>query len=112
MELQMMWSERRLVIGAWVGADDPRLHFKSTALGQGAATALPIVARFLQASNKDQALNHVMDARFAPLPSSLARELDCKRSKNGLNIFERIFKKKKSVKVTKYKNRKDKNGAP
>jgi penicillin-binding protein 1A len=102
----------KLVIGAWVGADDPRLHFKSTALGQGAATALPIVARFLQASNKDQALNHVMDARFAPLPSSLARELDCKRSKNGLNIFERIFKKKKSVKVTKYKNRKDKNGAP
>jgi len=46
----------RLVVGTWVGADDPRIHFKSTALGQGAATALPIVARFFQKANKDSDL--------------------------------------------------------
>lgn len=100
-----------LVIGAWVGADDPRLHFKSTALGQGAATALPIVAKFIQASNKDKSLQKTMRATFAPLSERLADRLDCKRSKNGLNIFERIFKKKKGVKVTTFKKkRSDKNG--
>src|SRR5690606_132460 len=46
----------KLVIGTWVGADDPRLHFKSTSLGQGAATALPITAYFLQKVNQDKSL--------------------------------------------------------
>ena len=32
----------QLVCGTWVGADDPVVHFRSTALGQGANMALPI----------------------------------------------------------------------
>jgi penicillin-binding protein 1A len=100
----------KLVIGAWVGADDPRLHFRSTALGQGAATALPIVAKLVQSANKDNTLDAVMNARFEPLSESMAHALDCKRSKNGRNIFERIFKKKKGVKVTKFKGKKDDRG--
>jgi penicillin-binding protein 1A len=102
----------KLVIGSWVGADDPRMHFRSTALGQGAATALPIVARFLQQSNADKQLSNVMWARFAPLPQHLVDELNCKQSKSNKNIFERIFKKKKGTKVTKFRNKRDKNSAP
>ncbi|HEY0656070.1 MAG TPA: transglycosylase domain-containing protein [Chryseosolibacter sp.] len=102
----------KLVIGTWVGADDPSLHFRSTALGQGSATALPIVAKFIEKANKDKTLRPVMRARFPELPSHLASQLDCKRSKSNKNLFERIFapKKKKGIKVTKYKGRRDRNG--
>lgn len=93
----------RLVIGTWVGADDPRLHFRSTSLGQGAATALPITAYFLQKINRDKSLSEVAHARFAPLPPALLDALDCKQSKSNLNIFQRIFKKKKKTKVTRFR---------
>lgn len=99
----------KLVVGAWVGADDPRMHFRSTALGQGAATALPIVGRFLQQANKDQSLKSVMWAKFEPLPAHLAATLACKESKSDRNLFQRIFKKKKSTKVKKFKKAKDRS---
>lgn len=38
----------QLVVGAWVGGDDRSIHFRSTDLGEGAKTALPIVGRFLE----------------------------------------------------------------
>lgn len=93
----------RLVIGAWVGSDDPRLHFRTTALGQGAATALPIVARFFKLANDDKSLSDIMHAKFPALPEELRRKLDCRPSKSDRNIFERIFKKKKGTKVTEFK---------
>jgi penicillin-binding protein 1A len=101
----------KLVIGSWVGADDPRMHFRSTALGQGAATALPIVAKFIGRANQDPELSSLMQARFEPLSERLLNEMDCKRSKTNKNLFERIFRKnkKKGVKVTKFKNRKEKS---
>lgn len=44
----------KLVVGAWVGADNPAVHFRSLAYGQGAATALPVWGKFMAkvASNK------------------------------------------------------------
>lgn len=98
-----------LVIGSWVGADDPNLHFRSATLGQGSATALPITALFLQQVNKDEELKAISKARFAPLPAKLLKELDCKDYKSDLNFFERIFKKKKKTKVTKFRGRRDRN---
>ncbi len=93
----------RLVVGSWVGADDPRMHFRTTALGQGAATALPIVAKLFQNANKDPELRSIMYARFAELPDHLLAKMDCKPSKSGLNIFEKIFGSKKKTKVKKFK---------
>ena len=97
----------RLVIGTWVGADDPKLHFKSTTLGQGAATALPITAYLLQELNRDKTLREISQARFAALPSVLQDQLDCKTYKSDLNIFQRIFKKKKKTRVKKFRGVKD-----
>jgi penicillin-binding protein 1A len=37
-----------LSFGAWVGGDERDIHFSSMAYGQGAASALPVVALFLQ----------------------------------------------------------------
>lgn len=93
----------RLVIGTWVGADDPALHFRSTALGQGAATALPITAYFLRKVNKDKSLHEISQARFDPLPAALAEALDCKTSKSGLNFFERIFNTRKKTKARRFR---------
>lgn len=93
----------RLVIGSWVGADDPRLHFKSTTLGQGASTALPITAFFLQQLNQDKSLRDISYAKFPALSAELQEELDCKTYKSNLNIFERIFKKKKKIQAKKFR---------
>ncbi len=44
-----------LVVGAWVGGDDRSIHFRSTDLGEGAKTALPLVGRFLEKVYADRA---------------------------------------------------------
>jgi penicillin-binding protein 1A len=92
-----------LVIGAWVGADDPRLHFRSTSQGQGSATALPIVARLLQHANKDAELKHFTSAKFSPLGSELVSRLDCDLERSDRNFFQRLFNTKRKVKDRKFK---------
>jgi penicillin-binding protein 1A len=91
-----------LVIGAWVGADDPRIRFRSTALGQGAATALPIVGDFLQRSNRDKALSSVMYARFPELSPALERKLDCDLTKSDDSFFKDLFRKKDQDKTKEF----------
>ena len=43
-----------LVVGVWVGAEDRSVHFKTTASGQGANTALPIWGYFMKNVYKDK----------------------------------------------------------
>jgi penicillin-binding protein 1A len=92
----------RLVVGCWVGADDPRLHFKSTALGQGAATALPVVGRFLQQMNADPQFAQLTKARFESLTPAQMKKLDCELSKSDRNFLDKLFNRKKGVKQTEY----------
>lgn len=66
-----------LVIAAWVGADDPRIRFRSTYLGQGSNTALPMAAYFLEQVNKDESYAQISRAKFEPLPYHLKRRLNC-----------------------------------
>src|SRR5690606_12748775 len=47
----------QLLAGAWVGCDDRFLRFRSEALGQGAAAALPIWAYFMQKVYADKTLD-------------------------------------------------------
>ncbi len=83
-----------LVIGAWVGADDPRIRFRTTALGQGARTALPFVGQFFQQANKDKGLTSVTSAHFNPLSDELERRLSCDLYKSDRNFIQKIFGKK------------------
>lgn len=46
----------RLSTGCWVGGEDRSIHFDGMAMGQGANTALPIVAKFFQKIYADQEL--------------------------------------------------------
>ncbi|MBX2956076.1 MAG: transglycosylase domain-containing protein [Cyclobacteriaceae bacterium] len=65
------------VMGSWVGADDPRIRFRSTMLGQGSNTALPIVAYFMQQVNRDKTFDSLARAKFNPLPDELRKRMDC-----------------------------------
>jgi penicillin-binding protein 1A len=67
----------KLVIGTWVGADDPRIRFRSTYLGQGSNTALPMAAYFLEQVNKNEAYTDISKAKFTSLPNALRRRLNC-----------------------------------
>lgn len=51
-----MCVTRDLVVGAWVGGDDRSIHFRTTNLGEGAKTALPLVGAFLEKVYKDKSI--------------------------------------------------------
>ena len=93
----------KIVVGCWVGADDPALHFRTTSSGQGAVTALPIVAGLFQQVNKDRALAPIALAKFAPLNRTLLEKLDCDLYRSDRNLFQRIFNLKKGTKESKFK---------
>ena len=54
----------RLSFGAWVGGDEHDVHFASMAYGQGANSALPIVAYFLQKVFADKTLDYDPEEDF------------------------------------------------
>lgn len=72
-----MAATPKLVIGTWVGADDPRIRFRSTELGQGSSTALPIAGAFLKQVNNDPTFKELSKAKFEPLDPALREKLDC-----------------------------------
>jgi len=88
-----------LVMISWVGADNPSFRFRSTALGQGANTALPITALFLKKMSQDASLNNISKAKFTTPSASTLAMLDCLPQKEDKNLIEQIFgKKDKEVK--------------
>lgn len=81
-----------LAIGSWVGADDPRIRFRRTDLGQGSSTALPITAVFLTQLNKDEKFRTLTQAKFKPLPAALQEELNCDLYSLNDSLIVRIEK--------------------
>lgn len=66
-----------LAAGAWVGADDQRIHFKNMSYGQGASTALPIFGTFMKKLLQDEEFAAYEDAAFPALKAAWQAELDC-----------------------------------
>lgn len=100
----------KLVAGAWVGADDPGIRFRTTKLGQGANTALPIFGLFWQKVNADKEFHGLSAAQFPKLNAKWQAALDdCPpyRKEEDLNLFERIFGKKKEDKIEEEEQMKD-----
>lgn len=79
-----------LVCVTWVGSDDHRIGFRSTSIGQGANSALPIFAGLMQKMNADTTFNEITGARFAPLSPQLAEMMECPPEERD-NFFERLF---------------------
>lgn len=108
-----------LVTGCWVGAEDPQVHFKTLAHGQGAFMALPIVGGFFRSYYNDPAFASNAGVLFnAPTPENLAlleTPHFAEELKNAKPSFWDVFKsdkkkneelKEKSIEKAKGKNRK------
>ncbi|NEN24183.1 peptidoglycan glycosyltransferase [Cryomorpha ignava] len=84
----------RVVCGAWVGGQSPVVRFRSTALGQGAATALPIVATWLKNVETNKDVPNILGRSFPENSIDLELDLLCplfieSRTENFLeNLFD------------------------
>jgi len=88
-----------LVAGAWVGADNPSVHFRTLHLGQGAKTALPIWAKFYKKLVNSPKHASFAQARFKTPPDSIAKFLDCQDyyEEDEIGILQRMTRRDESV---------------
>lgn len=64
-----------LAAGAWVGADDRAVHFRTTALGGGANSALPIWGEFFKRIYADERID--LEQRPFEAPERMSIRLNC-----------------------------------
>ena len=87
----------RLVTGVWVGGSYPAIHFRSTALGQGANTALPVYALYQQQINSDRQFYPMANDRFPVAPEAVASQLACDPFRDDVNFWQSLFGKEKKA---------------
>ena len=87
----------KLVTVTWVGNDNHSIGFKTTGLGQGANSALPIFAKFYQKLNADTNYNAITKARFEEPSKEVVKDLDCEPEKRD-TFLKRLFSKQKKTK--------------
>jgi penicillin-binding protein 1A len=80
----------KLVTVTWVGNDNQQIGFSSTGLGQGANSALPIFAKYIQKLNADSNYNSITKATFEMPTESVLNALDCEPTKAD-GFFKRLF---------------------
>jgi len=83
-----------LVMASWVGNDDHRIGFSNTSIGQGANSALPIVALFLKQLNADSKFNSITKAKFETPSEDIITALDCDPEQRD-GFLKRLFTKDK-----------------
>ncbi len=71
----------QLVTGVWTGCEDRDIHFRSTRLGEGANSALPIFALFMKKVYANAALHIKKDVDFDPPKNGTNVILDCDQYK-------------------------------
>lgn len=80
-----------LVCGVWVGGDNRKVRFRSLGLGQGANTALPIYARFMQKVHRDRKYRQIKNAKFPDPSMEIQDEMDCVMFRENIDDqFDRI----------------------
>ncbi|WP_420387374.1 penicillin-binding protein 1A [Roseivirga sp.] len=80
----------RLITVTWVGNDDHRIGFRTTTMGQGANSALPIYALFQQKLNRSANLQSIANARFSPPSTRVLNIMSCSPEKEP-GLLKRIF---------------------
>ncbi|ADR20202.1 penicillin-binding protein 1A [Marivirga tractuosa] len=79
-----------LVTISWTGSDNGSIGFRSTSIGQGANSALPIFGLWMQQVNADQSLNQYSKSQFSPLSDKAERLMDCPPIKED-GFFKKLF---------------------
>ena len=92
----------RLVTVTWVGVDDHRIGFKTTSMGQGANSALPIFGLMQQKMIADSNFDRYTAPRFSPPSTAILNALGCVPEKKT-GILNRVFVDNDKPKVTEFK---------
>lgn len=66
-----------IVVGAWVGFEQPSVHFASNSSGAGATAAMPIVGGFLRKSFNDRTIKLSASDFSFPADSTYSVRFDC-----------------------------------
>ncbi|MBE7175353.1 MAG: transglycosylase domain-containing protein [Mucilaginibacter polytrichastri] len=85
----------QLVTGIWTGCEDRAVHFRSTSLGEGANTALPIFAGYMKRVYADASLGIKQNVDFDAPKNGVSITLDCKQyhqetEPDSANLDERL----------------------
>lgn len=75
-----------LVSGGWVGGEDRSIHFDGMALGQGAASALPIWGLFMQKVYANKSLGYSQDEVF-DIPATFDPNEGCKDNIQSITTY-------------------------
>jgi len=86
-----------LVTIVWVGNDNQQIGFSSTSIGQGANSALPIFANYLQELNNDKNYNSITRATFEKPSDDILKLISCEPTKQE-SFFESLFENNRSKK--------------
>lgn len=81
----------------WVGHNNQKIGFRTTSLGQGAVSALPIFAKSYAAMAADRNYTSITSAKFKDLDQSIYKTLECDDTKRD-GFFKRLFSNKKEEK--------------
>ena len=79
-----------LVTVSWTGSDNGSIGFRSTSIGQGANSALPVFGLWLQKVNSDASLNQYSKSQFHSLSSKAEKLMDCPPIKED-GFFKKLF---------------------
>ena len=95
-----------LIGGAWVGAQSPKIHFRTINEGGGARNALPVFATFFQKLYADPAFESYKNQAFEPISYDIQDLLACPdwieslddyHKKRTMVWFDNIFERKDSI---------------
>lgn len=95
----------KLVTVVWVGNDNQQIGFSNTSIGQGANSALPMFATFLQKLNLDTRYKNITQASFEKPSEKVLKAIDCELTKEE-SFFKQLFGNEKSAKPFKKKKKK------
>jgi penicillin-binding protein 1A len=65
-----------LVGGCWVGNDDRSIHFKTSHVGEGLRTAMPVYGKFMEKVLKDESMKKYRK-RFGKATTPISKSYDC-----------------------------------
>ncbi|WP_299755156.1 transglycosylase domain-containing protein [uncultured Pontibacter sp.] len=71
-----MGVTKDLVTGVWVGGEDRSIHFRTSQLGEGSKTALPVYGLYMERLYQDKELDYTM-GRFPQPTVKISKKYNC-----------------------------------
>lgn len=94
-----------MIVGIWVGGDSPLVRFRNLSTGQGARTAMPVFARFIQKTASGSSTREFINGSFG-LPDDIYDDLACADFKESRGIFD-FLKKRPDYRETQNQNKQE-----